>query len=115
MHTIGEVVTLLDGMGIENTDLQWAPRKAPPLPYAVLVPHKTRNRYADGIVWAKRVSYDLELYCRERNVPLEQRLEAALDGAGIGWSRDHFTDPDGPTVCAVYTMTLTEQEATNGS
>ena len=109
--SVGDMLALLDGLELPCTQLQWAPRKAPPLPYAVLVPHRTKNRYADGVVWSKRVPYDLELYCRERNVSLELALEAALDGAGVGWSRDHFTDPDGPTVCAVYSMTLTEQEA----
>lgn len=108
MNTVAQVVAICDELGLPVTHLQWYPKKAPKLPYVVLVPHKTRNRYMDNAVGEKRVRYDLELYGRERDVPLELRMEAALDGVGIGWSRDHFTDPDGPTVCAVYSMTLTE-------
>lgn len=114
MSTVAEVVAVCDGLGIPVTHMQWWPKKAPKLPYAVLVPHKSRNRYGDNVVLEERIRYDLELYASERDVPLEKRVQAALNGAGIAWSRDHFTDPDGPTVCAVYSMTLTEQEADSG-
>lgn len=114
MRDVSEVTALLDELGIPVTQMQWFPHKAPPLPYCVLVPHETRNVMADGTVWAKSVVYDLELYAPERDVPLEQRLEAALEGAEIAWTRTHFADPEGPAVCAVYSMELTESEAMDG-
>ena len=114
MSDVSDVLAICDALPIPVTQIQWFPHETEPLPYCVLVPHETRNVLADGVVWAKSVAYDLELYMSERDVSLEQRIEAALDGAGIAWSRDHFTVPDGPSVCAAYSMELTESEATDG-
>lgn len=108
MTTLRQLVALLDGIGLDSTQIQWAPDSAPPLPYAVIVPQGTENRFADGMVYAGVTPYLVELYTRERDVPLEKRLQKAFDDGGIGWQRYHTTDPDGPVVIAVYTVTVTE-------
>ena len=110
--TVGQALGLIDALGIPCTQLAWKGRKAPPPPYVVLVPHASRHAYADGRVYSKARRYDFELYARERDVPLEQRIEAALDGAGIAYSSDVVTDGENKYVVTYFSTTLTEQEAT---
>ena len=108
MKSLKDLLAALDTLGIPYTQIQWSPRLAPDLPYAVIVPESTRNRFADDVVAASPVAYFMELYTRERDVPLEKRVQDALDQAGIGWNRYHTVDDDAPCVIAVYNMTLSE-------
>lgn len=108
MRSLKDLLSALRAVGLPYTQIQWPQGKAPDLPYAVLVPDGTSNRFADGSPLCVPVGYTVEVYTRERDVPLEKRVQAALDDAGIGWQRYHTTDPDGPVVLAVYSMTLTE-------
>lgn len=108
MRDVRDLLAALGDLGIPYTQLQWPQGAAPSLPYAVLVPNGSRNVFADGAVRFAAVPYLVEVYTRERDVPLEKRVQAALDGAGIGWERYHTTDSEGPVVVTVYSMTLTE-------
>lgn len=108
MKSLRDLLDALDTLGIPFTQIQWSPKLAPELPYVVVVPESTRNVFADGIVKAAPVAYFMELYTRERDVPLEKRVQDALDDAGIGWNRYHTVDDDGPVVITVYNMTLSE-------
>lgn len=109
--TVAQATEIFDGLGIPCTQLVWKGRKAPPPPYVVLVPHESRHSYKDGSVWRKARRYDMELYCRERDVPLEQRIEAALDAAGVAYSSDVFIDEENKYFLTYFSTTLTEQEA----
>lgn len=88
--------------------VQWAPRKAPELPYGVLMPLDTENTHKDNRTHYVLVPYQIELYSRTRDVPLEKRVQAVLDDMGIGWERSHAIDKNGPAVVTYYYVTLTE-------
>lgn len=88
--------------------VQWAPVKTPDLPYGVLMPLETENTHKDNVTSQVWVPYQIELYSRTRDVPLEKRVQAVLDGLGIGWQRSHSIDRNGPVVVAIYYVTLTE-------
>lgn len=114
MRPLSDLFAACEAAGLPYAQLQWPQGRAPDLPYVVVVPDDTRNVFSDGTVRASPVSYMAELYSSDRDVPLELRFQSALDARGIGWNRYHTTDPSGPVVIAVYQMTLTEQEASNG-
>ena len=108
MKKVQDLLAALDTLGIPYTQITWAAKQAPNLPYAVLVPSTTSNVFADGTVKAVPVRYALELYTRERDVPLEMRIQEALNEVGIGWQREHTVDRNGYTVITLYYMTLSE-------
>lgn len=110
--TVGQALELIDALGIPCTQLVWKGRKAPPPPYVVLAPHESRHAYKDGRVYGKARRYDFELYVRERDLPLEQRIESALDGAGVPYTSDAVIDEENKYVVTYFSTTLTEQEAT---
>jgi len=110
--TVGQALDLVDALGIPCTQLVWKGRKAPPPPYVVLVPHDSRHAYKDGRVYGKARRYDFELYARERDIPLEQRIEAALDAAGASYTSDVLIDEENKYFLTYFSTTLTEQEAT---
>lgn len=114
MRPLSALFAAADATGLPYAQLQWPQGRAEPLPYLVIVPESTSNVFTDGTVRCAPVNYLAELYSAERDVALEQRFQAALDAEGIGWQRYHTTDADGPVVIAVYQMTLTEQEASDG-
>lgn len=113
--SVGDVLGVLDGLGIPATHLVWPGLDPPPLPYAVLVPHESRNRYGDGRVRHRARRYDVELYARVRDVALEQAVQSALDAAEVAYSSDVAMDEDNQYVITYFSMTLTEQEASDGS
>lgn len=110
--TVAQAAEVFDGLGIPCTQLVWKGRKAPPPPYVVLAPHDSRHDYKDGRVYGKARRYDFELYARERDVRLEQRIERALDEAGASYTSDVVIDEENKYVVTYFSTTLTEQEAT---
>lgn len=88
--------------------IQWSPKTAPELPYAVLTPLDTNNSHKDNKTHAVIVPYEIAVYQRNRDVPFEKSVQAVLDGLGIGWERTHAIDINGPAVVAIYYVTLTE-------
>lgn len=113
LATVGEVVALLDELEIPNTQLMWADQKPPLPPYVVLVPHETKSLYADCGVWFEIRRYDLELYSKERDIPLEKQISSALRKAEIAYSSDVVVDEKGQVAITYFSTTLIEQEAEN--
>ena len=110
--TVARAAEIFDDLEIPCTQLAWKGRKAPPTPYVVLVPHESRHGYKDGRVYGKARRYDMELYCRERDVALEQRIESALDAAGVAYTSDLVIDEENKYTLTYFSTTLIEQEAT---
>lgn len=110
--SVAQALELIDGLDIPATQLAWRDRKPPPPPYVVLVPHESRHDYKDGHVLRKRRAYDFELYTRERDIALEQRIEHALDEAEVAYSSDVTMDEENKYCVTYFSTTLIEQEAT---
>lgn len=111
MPTVADALAALGSVGLPSTHLLWRAGEAPPLPYAVLVPHESRNTYSDNRVGLRARAYDIELYSHERDVALERRVSRALDAAGVVHTSDVATDESGRVVITYFSTTLTEQEA----
>jgi len=111
MPTLADALAALDGIGLPCTQFEWPGQDAPPLPYAVLVPQDEDVLAADGVNALWCVPYDIELYSRERDVPLELRVKRALADEGIQSARSFAHDPDRHFVITYFHVTLTEQEA----
>ena len=114
LATLGEVVGILDTLGIPNAHIKWGveDEKSPP-PYVMVVPHESNNLHTDGTVSFEARRYDLELYSKERDMPLEKRISAALRQAGIDYDTDVAVDEKGQVVITYFHATLIEQETSN--
>lgn len=108
MSTLKEVLALLDELGLPYVQIQWSPASAPDLPYVVLVPQQSRPTPADNTVNYLAVRYSIELYTRYRDMELEARIQAALEQAGIYYSRATTVIPDGYAILTRYSVLLYE-------
>ena len=79
----------LDSTGLPVALGSWRPGGAPDPPYLVYRAADSAVKRADGRPWRVTTLYDVELYCElhARDAALEGAVEAALDGAGIPWSK----------------------------
>lgn len=112
LATVGQVVAILDELGIPNAQMMWDnDDDIPRPPYVLLVPHESNSLHTDGTVSFEAVRYDLELYCKTRDIPLEKRIKAALRQAVIDYDTDHAVDDKGQVFITYFHLTLTEQEA----
>lgn len=116
LATVGQVVGILDDLKIPSAQLMWdSDDTKPPLPYVILVPHQSNNLHTDGTVAFEAQRYDLELYSKTRDIPLEKRVKSALRQARIDFDTDYAVDEKGQVVITYFHVTLIEQEATNGN
>lgn len=84
--TYQELQALLEGgTGIPFAFHHW--EKPPSMPYGVYFDDSTNNFAADDIAYLVVRSFNLELYTRQRDPELEERMEALLDGAGLYWDK----------------------------
>ena len=95
MRTLRELLDALDTIEIPYTQVDWLNGTEPEMPYIVLDPGDTRNWFADGKVSVMPVTYFIELYTRQRDVLLEQRVQGMLNDAGVGWQRTILPLSDG--------------------
>jgi len=107
--SVGDVLSIMDGLDVPTAHLMWGDHKPPPLPYAVIVPHESRSAYADGHVLHRARRYDIELYSRLRDVPLELRVQRALDEAECAYTSDVVVDEGNHFVLTYFSTTLTEE------
>lgn len=108
---VSDVLDALDSIDLPTTTLMWPNLKAPSMPYAVLVPHGDAGQVADGRMHYRARIYDIELYARDYDPPLMQRLENALDAAGIlARPGDVAVDEQNRFAIAYYSLTLRESE-----
>lgn len=105
--TVSEALAAVEAV-VPCATLVWPDGQAPPLPYAVLVPHESRDEYADCATLARARAYDVELYTREYDVELVRRLSAALDAANVVFSSDVTGDEQNRFVLTYFSTTLRE-------
>lgn len=87
--TQAELKTVLDSSGIPFAYRAW--KNGHDLPFGVFYFERDNPFAADGIVYAKKTLYALELYTAEKDPDAEAALEKALTAAGIFYSKsDEF-------------------------
>lgn len=79
--TQAELKTVLDSSGIPFAYRAW--KNGHDLPFGVFYFERDNPFAADGIVYAKKTLYALELYTAEKDPDTEAALEKALTAAGI--------------------------------
>ena len=87
--TQAELKTVLDGSGIPFVYRAW--KYCHDLPFGVFYFEHDNPFAADGIVYAKKTLYALELYTAEKDPYAEAALEKALTAAGIFYSKSDET------------------------
>lgn len=106
MGTIRELCQCVRAAGLPFAQVSWdtTDSSSPPdLPYALVVPTDSYDIVADGTNYARRTSYDVELYTRGRDFQTESKLESRLSSAGFTYERRHV--PLGSGVLeTVYTV-----------
>lgn len=83
--TQAELKTVLDSSGIPFAYRAW--KNGHDLPFGVFYFERDNPFAADGIVYAKKTLYALELYTAEKDPDTEAALEKALTAAGIFYSK----------------------------
>lgn len=83
--TYQELKELLEGAGIPFAFHHW--ERPPQMPYGVYFDDHTDNFMADNIAYLVVRHVVIELYVRQRDPKLEERLEAVLTGAGLYWDK----------------------------
>lgn len=83
------LVAALDSTGLPVAAGAWRVGGAPDPPYLVYRPADSAVRRADGWPYHVTTLYDVEIYfdLHARDAALEERVEAALDAAGVPWSK----------------------------
>jgi len=108
LATVAQVVAMLDRLGIPNAQLMWEDQEPPRPPYAILAPHETMPLRTGGGVMYDARRYDIELYAKPRDIPLEKRVRAALDEAEVNYTSDVALDEKGQVAITYFSMTLVE-------
>lgn len=88
-----ELKDLLETSGIKFAYHHW--EKPPKMPYGVFFDPYTENFAADNIAYVTIRHFIIELYVRQRDPAIENRLEDVLTGADIYWDKDAtYIDPE---------------------
>lgn len=78
---------LLNGLEIPYAYYQFPEGTATEPPFICFYYPDQSGFYADNKTYAKRVSVNIELYTKDKNFELEQRLEDLLDSNEIGYRK----------------------------
>lgn len=84
--TYQDLCDLLKMVGIPFAFHHW--KNPPVMPYGVYFDDYSNNFAADGIAYQIIRHFIIELYVRQRDPELEEKIEAVLTGAGLFWDKN---------------------------
>ena len=82
-----DLVRLLEGTGIPFAYDHFAEGESPDPPFICCLLPQSNNFSADGKVYLKVSSVNIELYTDSKDLSVEQKLEAVLDTHGIFYDK----------------------------
>lgn len=82
-----DLIRLLDGTGIPFAYDHFAEGESPDPPFICCLLPQSNNFSADGKVYLKVSSVNIELYTDSKDLSVEQKLEAVLDTHGIFYDK----------------------------
>lgn len=88
MKTPGEIKNIIEAAGLPVVYRAWREGEVPALPYVVYYAGRADNFAADGEVYFTAQAYTIELYSSLKDPDSEAAIEAALNAAGIFWTKD---------------------------
>lgn len=86
MISINDMRKLLKETGLPVAYRCFPENKAPDLPYICYLTPYSNNFAADGQVYYKKDHMQVELYCRKKDVELEEKVEQAL--SSFFWEKE---------------------------
>lgn len=108
MIGIDDLCALLDGLGVDWVNEQYANGEEPTPPYICLTAGYEETAYADNKAYARWMPYEILLYTRTRDYALEKRIAQALDDAECAYSKT-ITHYDGEHLIeASFSVSVTE-------
>ena len=82
-----EVMAVMEEIGLPYAYHHFAEGESPDPPFAVFLYPRSNNFSADGKVYFKTDRLNIEIYTDIKNIELEQKTEAVLDGHGIFYEK----------------------------
>lgn len=82
-----DLLTILEGTGIPYAYDHFAEGESPEPPFITFLTTASDNFSADGIVYHQMNVIHVELYTDEKDPMSEQKVQEALNAAGIFWQK----------------------------
>ncbi|MFG6330332.1 MAG: hypothetical protein K1W28_00665 [Lachnospiraceae bacterium] len=82
-----EVMEMVGKIGIPFAYDHFAEGESPDPPFVVFLCPNSSNFAADGRVYFKASRLNIELYTDRKDISLEEKVEAVLDGCGIFYEK----------------------------
>lgn len=82
-----EVMGMIEKMGLPFAYDHFVEGESPDPPFVVFLYPNSSNFAADGRVYFKASRLNIELYTDRKDIGLEERVEAVLDGCGIFYEK----------------------------
>ena len=104
--TYGEIVNMLDATGFPVAYDHFQEGEAPNPPFIVFLFPRSNNFSADGKVYKKINSLDIELYTDLKQPDVEAQVETVLDEHNIFYNKTEVWIPDEKLYEVVYSTDL---------
>lgn len=104
--TYGEIVNMLDATGFPVAYDHFQEGEAPNPPFIVFLFPRSNNFSADGRVYKKINSLDIELYTDLKQPDVEAQVETVLDEHNIFYNKTEVWIPDEKLYEVVYSTDL---------
>lgn len=109
MMNLDDLCAVLDGLGIEWANEDFADDERPAPPYIVLSAGFGETIYADNVAWVRWMPCEVLLYTAQRSYELESKIADALDAAGCAFEKS-VTHVDGERLIeAAFAVNVTEE------
>lgn len=109
MITLTDAIHAIKSTGTPVVAVRWPKGTAQTPPYVCWLLDSTSNAFGDNKVLTVIGRYDFELYTDQRDLTLERSIEAALDAAGIAWSKSGAYVETEDLVETIYSTELIEK------
>lgn len=110
MSDKSRIHSMLDSVGIKNTAYSWPEQdgntKVPPLPYAVYYETGDTVCFADGFRYAAFTHYAIELWEKEPNQSMRNKLGDAIEATFGAYSKDTRSIPTEQAIVTTYDFTI---------
>lgn len=110
MSDKSRIHSMLGSLGIKNTAYAWPEQdgktKVPPLPYAVFYETGETVCLADGHRYAAFTHYAIELWEKEPNQSMKDKLEDAIEATFSAYSKSIRSIPSEQAIVTTYDFTI---------
>lgn len=86
--------------------LAYGENECPNMPFITYFPEESNNFSADGIVYARIINLQVDLWFNDYNQPYEENLEAVFNQNGIYWEKSLEPDEDEKCIRASYSVSI---------